>query len=96
MPVMALLCVEGEWVLVLFNQIYIGLILLVQSLLPLQELGSHLLERIDVYALFICHGRHHVMPLAHLVEQDLLVIGARVVSFSTGCRRKFLLLMRHF
>ena len=44
MRVMALLRVEGEWVLVRFDQIYIGFLLLVQSLLPLQELGSHLLE----------------------------------------------------
>ena len=34
MRVMTLLRVEREWVLVRFNQIYIGLLLLVQSLLP--------------------------------------------------------------
>ena len=68
MGIVALLRVHTEWVLVLFNQIDIGFLLLVQPLLPLEELVPHFLERIDINALLFCHGGDHVVPLAHLVE----------------------------
>ena len=73
MRIMALLSVKCEWVLVLFDQLYVILVTLVQPLLPPGELGSHLLERINVYALSIGHCGQHVMPLAHLVQHDCLV-----------------------